>query len=188
MALFFTACGSLTYNYNTQIDELNFKISENEVLTQQLRNTEEINTFGYCVDNSYLLIGSDVFVEHISLESNCKWNGLASGYFEYAFKEKLKLKSMKAMERIHIKNYSFSTFTINEQYRLHMIEVFSVFRNTFIIDYKGELYNKLLGRLKPDYKNSYESLPLFKADYKESLVRNNIFKGYFSRESEDIIP
>jgi hypothetical protein len=184
-ALLFTACSSvMPYNFSKKTDELKFKISDENYLTQKLNNPKYILTFDSCTNKSYLLKEKRYFIEYISLETNCNWNGLASGYFESEFKSKLKLKSMKGIERIDIKNYSFSTFKINDKYSLNTITMYIGFTDIFIIDYEGTLYNELLGKLKPTYKNKFESLPRFEADYNYSMVKYNVFKSYFNREVE----
>jgi len=184
MTLFFAACSSIVpYNYSTKKDELKFKISDNNYLTKKLNNPEYISTFDTCTNKSYLLKEKRYFVEYISLENNCNWNGLASGYFEREFKSKLKLKSMKALERIDIKNYSFATFKIDDKYSLNTITMYIGFTDIFIIDFEGELYNELLVKLNPSYENKFESLPRFMADYDYSLVKFNLFNSYFNREA-----
>lgn len=179
----FTACTStIPYNYSSKTNELKFKISEENYFTKELNNPKYISTFDDCANESYLLKEERYFIEYISLDYNCKWNGLADGYFEREFKAKLKLKSMLPLERIDIKNYSFSTFKIDDKYSLNTITIYSVNSNIFIIDYDGTLYNELLVKLNPTYQNTFLSSPRFKADYKYSMVRFNILNSYFNRE------
>jgi hypothetical protein len=173
----------MPYKYSVKIDELRFKISDTNYLTKKLNNPEYILTSDSCTNESYLLKEERYFIEYISLDTNCSWNGLASGYFEREFKSELKLKSMVAVERIDIKNYSFSTFKINGKYSLNTITMYIGFTNIFIIDFEGALYNELLSKLQPTYKNQFVSMPIFKADYKYSMVKFNFFNSYFNRES-----
>lgn len=184
LILLFTACSSVTYNYKQSLNELNFKLDENKFLKKKLDNTKFVYTFDKCTNDSYLLLNEDIFVENISLQTNCRWNGLSNGFFEYEFKHKLKLKSMESLERIDVKNYHFSTHKINETHRLHIIWIWGAYTDTFIIDYTGKLYQELLSHLKPDYKYTHQGLSPFKADYQESLVRLNFIKGYFNADRE----
>jgi hypothetical protein len=182
--LFFTACSSsMPYNYSIKTNELQFKISDKNYFTKKLQNPQYISTSDSCTNQSYLLKEKRYFIEYISLDTNCSWNGLASGYFEREFKSELKLKSMIAIERLDIKNYTFSTFKINDYYSLKTITIYSVFTDTFIIDFEGTLYNELLQKLKPTYKKKYKEMPRFIADYKYSMVKFNFFNSYFNRES-----
>ena len=91
---------------------------------------------------------------------------------------------MKAIERIDIKNYSFSKFKINNEFILNTITMYTTHSNTFIIDFDGELYDELLLKLNPKYENKFKSMPRFQVDYKYSLVKYNFFNSYFNRERE----
>lgn len=182
--LIFTGCSSFsTFNYSKKKEEIKFKISKEQYLTKKLNNSKYIYTSDNCTNNSYLLKEKRYFIEYISIDTNCNWNGLASGYFEREFKSELKLNSMEILERIDIKNYSFATFKINDKYSLNIISIYTSFTDTFIIDFDGELYNELLSTLNPSYIYKYEELPRYKDDYNYSLVQYNFFHNYFNRES-----
>ena len=162
ITIFFTACSSsMPFTYTSTIDELKFELSKNNIFIKKLNNPK-----------------------YISLDLDCSWNGLPSGYFEREFKEILKLKSMVALERIDIENYSFSTFKINDKYKLNTISIYTVFTNTFIVDFEGKLYEELLTKYKPSYTNTFTFMPRFQADYKYSMVDFNFLHHYFNREKE----
>jgi len=183
IAIFFTACSSvMPYTYSSKTNELKFKISKDNYFIKKLNNPEYIMTSDRCTNESYLLKEKRYFIEYVSLQNNCSWNGLPDGYFEREFKFELKLKSMVAVERIDIKNYSFSTFKINDKYTLNTITIYTTDSNTFIIDYEGKLYNQLLLKLNPSYQNTFLSSSRFKADYNYSMVRFNFFNSYFNRD------
>ena len=185
ITLLFTACSHvLPYEYFSKTNELKFKVSDKNYISKKLNNPQYIFTSDRCTNESYLLKEKRYFIEYISLDSNCNWNGLPDGYFEYAFKSELKLKSMKAIERIDIKNYSFSTFKINNKFILNTITMYTTHSNTFIIDFDGELYDELILKLNPKYENKFKSMPRFQVDYKYSLVKYNFFNSYFNRERE----
>jgi len=183
IAIFFTACSSvMPYTYSSKTNKLKFKISKENYFIKKLNNPEYIMTSDRCTNESYLLKEKRYFIEYVSLQNNCSWNGLPDGYFEREFKFELKLKSMVAVERIDIKNYSFSTFKINDKYTLNTITIYTTDSNTFIIDYEGKLYNQLLLKLNPSYQNTFLSSSRFKADYNYSMVRFNFFNSYFNRD------
>ena len=185
ISLFFTACSnSMLYDYSSSKKELKFKIDEQNYIKTPLNNALFANTFDGCTNDSYTINESRYFIEHISLHSNCRWNGLSGGFFEYQFKEKLKLKSMETLERIEINNYTFSTFNINNESVLNIIWLYGAYQDTFIIDYEGKLFNQLITALKPDYKNKYIHQTRFKSDYKQSLVNMNFIKSYFGADRE----
>ena len=174
----------MPFTYTSTIDELKFELPKNNTLTKKLNNPKYIITSDSCANESYLLKEKRYFIEYISLDLDCSWNGLPSGYFEREFKEILKLKSMVALERIDIENYSFSTFKINDKYKLNTISIYTVFTNTFIVDFEGKLYEELLTKYKPSYTNTFTSMPRFQADYKYSMVDFNFLHHYFNREKE----
>lgn len=185
ITIFFTACSSsMPFTYTSTIDELKFELPKNNTLTKKLNNPKYIITSDSCANESYLLKEKRYFIEYISLDLDCSWNGLPSSYFEREFKEILKLKSMVALERIDIENYSFSTFKINDKYKLNTISIYTVFTNTFIVDFEGKLYEELLTKYKPSYTNTFTFMPRFQADYKYSMVDFNFLHHYFNREKE----
>jgi len=185
---FFTACSSsVPFTYTPKINELKFQISKEHSFIKKLNNPQYILTSDTCANESYLLKEERYFIEYISLDTNCSWNGLSSGYFQREFKDKLNIKAMETVEQIDIKNYSFSTFKINDKDILNTITIYTVFSDIFIIDYEGVLYEELLLEFKPTYKNNFKSLPRFKANYTYSMVNFNFINNYFNRESGDFL-
>lgn len=185
--LIFSGCSSsVLYNYQSQKKQLDFKVASASYVHHTLQQPQFSYQFDSCTSNSYTIEDKSLFVEHIDLNSNCKWNGSANGFFEYQIKEKLKLKSMVALERLEKGNYIFSTLKVNEQFILKTIHIWGVYQDTFILDYDGQLSQKLLETLhvQSHLKNT---LPFFAQRYNQSLVRMNFIKGYFNQESEVII-
>jgi len=184
--IYFTGCSSvMPYTYSSKTNELKFEISEENLFIKKLNNPEYIMTSDRCTNESYLLKEKRYFIEFVSLQNNCSWNGLPDGYFEREFKFELKLKSMVAVERIDINNFSFSTFKINDKYSLNTITIYTGDSNIFIIDYEGKLHEQLLLKLNPTYQNNFALMPRFKADYNYSMVRFNFFNSYFNRDVRD---
>jgi hypothetical protein len=175
IVLFFTSCTSSKVNIvNNYID-----ISKEK---KQLTNDS-------CSFNSYILNSSsseygNIFIEHVSLNSNCIWNGFERSYFDNLFKEKTHVKTMVALERIDFSDYEFSTYLIDDKYILNLISKFSLDENTFIVDYKGVLFNKMIKIFDSNYVNSYLDKPRFSSNYNNSLVNQNVIKNYFSEEIE----
>jgi hypothetical protein len=91
IALLFSSCTSSKINIvNNYID-----ISKEK---KQFTNDS-------CSFNSYILNSSsreygNIFIEHVSLHTNCIWNGFERSYFDNLFKEKTHIKTMLALERI----------------------------------------------------------------------------------------
>ncbi|MFA9372516.1 MAG: hypothetical protein ACERKK_00040 [Poseidonibacter sp.] len=146
-------------------------------------------TFDSCTNSSYILNTKDekygkLFIEYISLDIDCRWNGLERGYFEYLFKQTLKIKEFKVIERLDYENYEISTLLIDNKYYLNIIHFFIVTENTFIIDQEGVLTNELINKFDKNYKNEYLNKNRYKFDYNKSLVNLNFINAYFSKEIE----
>lgn len=185
-----SACSTLSYSYTAQKNQMNFKTLNDTAFVLKLSNPTLAIQNDSCSLYSYTL--SDVsqgygkiFVEDITLHSNCQFNQEALGAFMYEFKEQLKLQSLSKVEELAFKNYEFLTYKVNDMAYVNIIFIYAPFSSTFIVDYEGKLHHELLLQFNPLYKNNYLLEKRFDANYHYSLVRMNIFKGYFSRMSED---
>ena len=177
IVLFFNACSFTKYN-DTSIGNY-FDIKKEK---KQFTND-------FCTFNSYLINSTsreygNIFIEHINLDMSCNWNGFQRSFFDDLFKQRNHIKSMRVLERIDLENFEFSTYLINDKYIMNLIYEFSSFEDTFIIDYKGVLFTKMIKKLDKNYKNSYLTKARYSASYNSSLVNNNIIGHYFSKESE----
>lgn len=152
-------------------------------------DSQKIYTFDGCSSFSYISTINDekygkLFLEYIDLDLSCTWTGFSRGYFDDLFKETLKLKSLKTIERIDYKNYEFNTYLINDKYYMNVIYEYSVKEDTFIIDYDGKYFTDEIKKINPYYVNKYLDKPRFSSNYHNSLVDMNMIKGYFARENE----
>jgi len=175
IVLFFNACSITKYNYlNNYID---------------ITKEKKYFTNDMCSTNSYLVKSrsieyGDIFIEHINLDTSCQWNGLPRSFFDDLFKQKNHIKSMRILERIDLENFEFNTYLINDKYILNLIYYFSSFEDTFIVDYKGVLFTKIIKSFDKNYVNRYLSKQRYSSKYNSSLVNNNIIGNYFSKEIE----
>jgi hypothetical protein len=189
-ALFFSSCASLNYTYNTAQKSLDFRLDKEKPYHVVLQNPTLQPQFDACSSYSYTLKDDSaefgkLFIEHISLHSNCQFNAQSLGFFLYEFKEQLKLKKFtKLLEQLH-GNYEFLTYKINDTSVVNFIFIYSSFDYTFIVDYEGKLFQTLLQHFDILNENDFSNLARFDVNYDYSLVRMNLFKGYFTRISED---
>jgi hypothetical protein len=173
IVLFFTSCTSSKVNtLNNYID---------------FSKGEKIYTSDRCTSNSYIYNISSkeygkIFKEEVSLSSDCVWNGFQRSFFDNLFKEKTHIKTMVALERVDFDSYEFSTYLINDKYILNLIYEYSPFKDTFIVDYKGLLFTKMIKRFNHHYKNLYLDKPRFSSNYKSSLVRENFIRNYYQKD------
>lgn len=192
--LLFTACSnkSSIYNYsrNSQILTLG-KGVENRVsinLTNPLIQYQS----NICVNESYILLDNNqnlgrLFIESISLNSNCDWNGLPLSFFESSIKSNLKINSLETVESFDISSYHFKTYKVNNDSYLSVIYIYGS-KARFIIDYNGRLYDKLLKSFKANFTNRYYSKKRYQGSYNYSLVKQNFINQYFQRNIIKIVP
>ncbi|WP_418187184.1 hypothetical protein [Aliarcobacter lanthieri] len=171
--LFFTACSS-TNSLNLQESEFS--------------NIKKQNTFDSCTNFSYISLSDDenygkIFSEYISLDSSCKWNGLARGYFVELFKDTIKL-NFKLVERVEFDNVEVSTYLVNDNSYVNIISKYKVYEDLLIIDYKGIYSTNLIKQFDPFYVNKYLDKSRLDTDYFKSLVRMNFINYYFVKESQ----
>lgn len=161
--------------------------SKNSIFNNEISYSNKQNTFDTCSKFSFIANINDVkykkmFIEQINLDSSCKWNGLASGFFVSLFKDEIKAKSFKLISSNDFKSLSISTYLINDKYYVDIVNEYGVFDDTFIIDYSGIYTDELLK--KYGMSNLYLNNERLDFNYNKSLVRLNFINHYFSRDSE----
>lgn len=175
IVFFFSACSSSKFNsVNNYID---------------LSKEKKQYTNARCSNNSYIINSTsleygNIFIENINLDNSCLWNGFSRSYFDDLFKEKIKVKSIQAIERIDFENFEFSTYLINDKYIMNLIFSFSSNQSTFTIDYNGVLFTKMIKSFDKNYVNKYLERPRFSSSYNSSLVNRNIIERYFSPDTD----
>ncbi len=190
--LLFSACSGTSYNYNFEQKKLLFKNSQNEFLNIKLSNPQVTATSDRCTffsntikDNSKQY--GKLFIENVSLQSNCHFNQDSFWAFAYEFNDNLKLKSFEKIEYYSLNNYEFYTFKINNNEFVNFIFIYSPYEFTFFVDYDGKLSNELITFLGGTFNSKYLNDKRFNIEYNHSLVRVNFFKGYFSKSREDFL-
>ncbi len=159
---------------------------KNQKLDSEFSNYKKISTFDYCSNFSYIQNIDDLkykrlFIEYISIKSDCKWNGLSRGYFVDLFRDNIKVNSFKLVSREDFSNLEISTYIIDEQYYIDIINSFGVLDDLLIIDFDGIYTDEILKSFGK--RNIYLDKNRFFVEYNKSLVRMNFFKTYFSKDS-----
>ncbi|MCG3653963.1 hypothetical protein PJV94_03255 [Aliarcobacter butzleri] len=159
------------------------------IIEERFSNQKEISTFDSCTNFSYISQIDDIkygklFIEHINLNSDCKWNGLARGYFISLFMDTIKAKSYKLVERLDFSNIEVNTYLVDDMYYVNIVNQYKVFEDIFIIDYKGFYTTNLIKEYDNNYTNIYLQKPRLDTNYLNSLVRMNFINSYFSKERE----
>jgi len=185
LTFFFIGCTSTTrYQFNTNKLVLG---KTDSLVDLNFTNPKFQRQGSFCTTESYTISDENkdygyIFIESIELSNNCYWNGLPSSFLQNNIKQQLNLNSLKTVEDYDIDGYNFKTLKVNDDSYLNLIYIYSGNKNRFIIDSKGNLYDKLLRGFKKDYKNKYLKEKRFLGKYNDSLVRKNIINRYFEAE------
>jgi hypothetical protein len=191
IALFITSCASSSFYYDKKDSSVNINlVTINKKIA--LTNPKLEHTFSSCTMNSYILKDDNkkygnLFLENIELTNNCHWNGSASGFFTYELKTRMKFKSFELVDRFTKDYYEISTYKVNDEKYVSIIDMYTVNRDVLIIDNSGKLSQEIIKTLNPNFNFKYVNAPRTDIDYNFSLVKFNTFNGYFTRESENNI-
>lgn len=161
-------------------NELKFQINTHEMLSYKLENFDYKTRHDPYTIEAFTIKNQDIFLEYIRLDNDCAWNTDAYGAYKSFFKDKLKLDSMNLLEEQKFENYTLSSYKINNLFVLHFIYIFEMYKDTFIIDTKGDLYHKLLTCLKEENEEYlYAKEKKMDIAFDISLTKENAFSYYF---------
>lgn len=187
ITLLLTSCVSSSFSYDKKTSSVSFPLQEiNKKIL--LTDVKYQNTFSNCSLDTYILSAKsqeygNLFIENIELSSNCQWNGLASGFFIYELKNRLKFKTFKLVDRFTKENYEISTYKVDGDKYLNILERYTVNGNVLIIDNRGKLSAEIIKNLDPRFELKYLNESRTDINYNYSLVDNNFIFGYFGIES-----
>lgn len=196
LLLFISGCSSSStvFNYSKNSKTLLLGKDNQNLIKVAFTNPyiQNHQTFK-CVNNSYTLRDENfkygrLFIESISLNSSCNWNGLSLGFFESNLRAQLNINKIQKVEEFEISSYIFRTYKINNDSYLSLIYNYSRNIDRFIIDYNGKLYDEMLKIFKPEYKTSMKFQKRFLGNYNDSLVRKNLIQNYFEEERWSVTP
>jgi len=136
--------------------------------------------FPYTIKDKHKKYGK-LFVESISLHSNCFWNGSPLSLLEGKIGISSEVKSMKTVEQITVGNYVLKTYLVNDKKYLSIIYNYGR-GHTFIVDDMGILYSLVAKSYDKNYEDRYSFKPRYTSNYNKSMVRDNMIHQYFERE------
>jgi hypothetical protein len=160
-------------------NELKFQIDSNEMLGYKLKNLDVKTRHDPYTIEAFTIKNKDIFLEHIRLDNDCAWSTDPLGAYKSFVKEQLKIKKMALLEEHKFDNYVFCSYKIDDEFVIHLIHVFEMYKDTFIIDTKGDLYKRLLSLLKSDFKYAFEDEHKVNVNFDISLTKHNAFANYF---------
>ncbi|MGB5920304.1 hypothetical protein [Arcobacter sp.] len=188
IAIFFTSCASSSFYYDKKDSSANINllnVNKKIVLT----NPKIEHTFSQCTINSYTLKDDNkkygnLFLENIQLSTDCHWNGSVTGFFTYELKTRMKFKSFELVDRFSKDYYEISTYKVNNEKYVSIIDMYTVNSDVLIIDNNGKLSQEIIKILDPEFNFKYVNAPRTDINYNYSLVKFNMFNSYFTKESE----
>ncbi len=171
------------FSFDANKSELSFILPNDEKFDFTLENYEVKTRHDPYVLEAYTFNSKDIFFEYIHLDTNTSWNGLARGYFEELLKDSIK-ENLELEERFEFKHYEFSTYKTATKGFVHLIYIWEVNKEVFLIDKKGILYNEFIKLLKSDYEYKYSGREIFDLYHEISLVKHNSLNHYFNGSSD----
>ena len=176
----------LAFTYDNNKQQMNFYIN-NAIFDIELKNPFYQSRVDGCILEAYTLYSQDstfgrIGIENINLNPSCTWVGLPQDLYEDFIKKELHLETLNVLQKVKIKNYELVTYSINDEYVINMVYLHSLNQSTFILDYKGVLFDTLLKKLKPNFDNKYSHHPRYDSVLNKSIVKNNVRSHYFKKQ------
>ena len=169
--------------FSFENNQLRFLINDDETFNYDLGEYDMKTRHDPYILEAYTLKNSDIHLEFVKTDANASWNGKSRSFYESLIKSSLKLKSMELLKREEIGHYEFSTYKIDDSFVIHLIYIWEVHKDVFIIDTKGKLFKTLISKYKKDYIYEYEDEEKGSVNFDISLVKNNAFNAYFNQSS-----
>lgn len=161
-------------------NELKFQIDSNEMLGYKLKNLDVKTRHDPYTIEAFTIKNQDIFLEHIRLDNDCAWDTDPLGAYKSFLKNRLKWESMELLQEKKFENYTLSTYKIENKYVVHLIHISEMYKDTFIVDTKGDLYQKIFNAL--NHSNSsytYANEEKMNINFDISLTKENAFSYYF---------
>ncbi|WP_298754560.1 hypothetical protein [uncultured Arcobacter sp.] len=171
------------YTFNAHSSELSFLLPNDEKIDFTLDKFDvKTRHDPYAID-AYTFNNPDIYFEYIHLDSVCSWNGLARGYFVSLLQKTIK-EELELQERFEFGHYEFSTYKTSKNSYIHLICIWEVNKEVFIIDKKGVLYKNFINLLDSDYKYEFTDKKMYELDAEISLVKQNSLNQYFNASGD----
>ncbi len=171
------------FSFDADLSVLSFILPNDEKFDFTLENYDVKTRHDPYVYEAYTFNNQDIFFEYIHLDPVCSWNGLSRGYFIDLLKSLIN-DELELEERFEFKHYEFSTYNSHSHGYIHIIYIWDVTKEVFLIDKKGILYKNFLGLLKSDYEYKYNDKKIYDLDIEISLVKRNSLNNYFNASSD----
>jgi hypothetical protein len=170
------------FSFDADSSRLSFLLPNDEFFSFTIDNFDVKTRHDSYVLEAYTFDSQDIFFEYIHLDATSSWNGSSRGYFVSLLKKMIK-EELTLDEQIEIGHYEFLTYKTDKGY-IHLIYIWEVNKEVFLIDKKGILYKEFLSLLKSDYIYNYEDKKIYSLDVEISLVKHNSLNQYFNASGD----
>ncbi|WP_418186455.1 hypothetical protein [Aliarcobacter lanthieri] len=165
--------------FSIEENDLKFKISTDNFYKFTLYNIEMKTRHDSYVYEAYTLKANNIFLEYIHTYNDTIWNVQALSCFLDLLKDNLKINSFENYEKKIYNHYEFNIYRVNKTYNLHIIYIYEMQKEIFIVDTKGDLYENLLKNFEKTYTYNFPKNENINIDLNVSLVKNNAINAYF---------
>ncbi|RBQ29022.1 hypothetical protein [Aliarcobacter vitoriensis] len=165
--------------FSLEENDLKFKISTDNFYNFTLYNIEIKTRHDSYVYEAYTLKANDIFLEYIHTYNDAVWNVQAFSCFLDLLKDNLKINSFENLEKKVHTHYEFNIYRVNKSYNLHIIYIYEMYKEIFIVDTKGDLYENLLRNFEKSYNYEFPKNENIILDINISLAKNNAINNYF---------
>ncbi len=163
-----------------EANQLNFKINSDFFYTYNLENFDiKTRHDPYTVD-AFTIKTDKFYMEYIKVDDDTTWQGQALSLYEGFLVEQLKLKKLETLEEVEYEHYTFKIYKVDEYAILHLIYIWEVNKDVFILDFDSQLFKTLITNLDKNYIYKYNNSPKLSVDFDSSIVKLNAFKYYFN--------
>lgn len=169
--------------FSFEDSKLKFKVNSDDFYSYPLENFETKTRHDSYVVDAYTIKTENLFIEHIHIDSDSTWRGLASSLYISFFKTTLNIKKMELLEKIEYSGYEFNTYRVDNHLILNFIYIYEINKDTFILDVKSDLYEKLLKKFDSSYSYMFEKNIDDKMNLDLSIVRDNAINSYFGYDN-----
>lgn len=169
--------------FTLEENQLKFKIDSDNFYYFPVSNIETKTRHDPYVLEAFTLSANQLYVEYIHTDADVSWNGQAFSFFIGLLKRDIRARSMELLEKKEFNHYELIVYKIDNSYVLHLIYIYEINKEIFIVDLKGDLYEGLLKNFEKEYKYEFERNKKLNLTLNTSVVRNNAINSYFRTTS-----
>ncbi len=163
-----------------EANQLTFKLNSDFFYTYNLENFDIKTRHDPHTLDAFTIKTDKFYMEYIKVDNDTTWQGQALSLYEGFLVEQLNLKKLETLEEIEYKHYTFKVYKVDDYTILHIIYIWEVNKDVFILDFDSELFQTLIKNLDKNYMYKYSNHLKLNVDFDSSIVKMNAFREYFN--------